>query len=209
MMIIKNHTKYVTDRCIAWHSYCITRKDREKLHKHRSIVLWFTGLSGSGKSTIASILEEKLYKKGVNTYVIDGDNIRHGLCSDLTFNAFDRLQNIRRAGEVARLMFDAGLVVLATFISPYRSDRKMVRDMFGNNHFLEIFVDTSVQICAQRDPKGLYQQAKSGKIKNFTGIDDPYERPHNPDVYLDGTKSIIDLVNQLFDVVALKIFFKI
>lgn len=204
--MIENYTKHIFSRHITWHSYGVTRKDREKLHKHRSIVLWFTGLSGSGKSTLASILEKKLYDKNVCTYVLDGDNIRHGLCSDLKFNDYDRFQNIRRVSEVARLMFDAGLVVLAAFISPYRSDRQIIRNMFKNDHFLEIFVDTPIQICAKRDPKGLYKQAKFGKIKNFTGFDDPYEVPRYPDVHLDGTKPIKDLIDQLFSIVMEKIF---
>lgn len=206
-MIIKNHNnKYVSHRYVTWHTHRITRKDREKLHRHRAIVLWFTGLSGSGKSTLASVLEETLYYKGINTYILDGDNIRYGLCKDLKFDRYDRFQNIRRAGAVARLMFDAGLVVLATFISPYRSVRKMVRNMFEEDCFLEIFVDTPIQICENRDPKGLYQKVRSGRLKSFTGFDDPYEKPQHPDIYLDGTKSITELIDQLLSVIILKIF---
>lgn len=206
MILRKNINKHVSNRCVTWHVYRITRKDREKLHKHRAIVLWFTGLSGSGKSTLASVLEEYLYKKKVNTYILDGDNIRHGLCNDLLFNSYDRSQNIRRAGEVARLMFDAGLVVLATFITPYQSDRKMIRNMFEHDCFLEVFVDTPISVCENRDPKGLYKKAKAGEIKHFTGLDDPYETPENSDIYLDGTKSLTDLVNQLLNIVIYKIF---
>lgn len=205
-MVNKDYIKRIDNEYVTWHVHRITRKDREKLHNHRALVLWFTGLSGSGKSTLASVLEETLYDKGINTYILDGDNIRHGLCRDLKFDSYDRFQNIRRAGEVARLMFDAGLVVLATFISPYRSDRHMLRNMFENNCFLEIFVDTPIQICENRDPKGLYRKARSGKLKNFTGFDHPYEKPQCPDIYLDGTKSIMHLINQLLKIIMFKIF---
>lgn len=207
MVLQKNINKHVATSNVVWNFYRIARKDREKLHRHRAMVLWFTGLSGSGKSTVASVLEECLYKKRVNTYILDGDNIRHGLCNDLLFDSYDRSQNIRRAGEVARLMFDAGLVVLATFITPYKSDRQIIRNMFRGDCFLEVFVDTPISICKNRDPKGLYKKAKAGEIKNFTGVDDPYETPENPDIYLDGTKSLSDLVNQLLNIIILKIFF--
>ncbi|ADV33572.1 adenylylsulfate kinase [Candidatus Blochmanniella vafra str. BVAF] len=204
-MMIKNNNGF-RGRNISWSSYCINRKNREKLHKHRAIVLWFTGLSGSGKTTLASFLEERLYHEGISTYVLDGDNIRYGLCSNLSFSHQDRYENIRRAGEVAWLMFDAGLVVLVAFISPCSSDRKMVRNMFFKNCFLEIYIDTPIEVCKSRDSKNLYKQVQEGKIKNFTGIDSPYESPENPDIYLDGTKTIQELINQLFDAVILKIF---
>lgn len=191
---------------IVWHSYRVSRKDREKLHKHRSMVLWFTGLSGSGKSTLANILEENLYYRKINTYILDGDNVRFGLCRDLQFSMNDRCENLRRAGEVARLMMDAGMVVLATFITPYRSERHIIRNMFAIGDFLEIFVDTPIKVCEKRDPKGLYRKAKLGKIKNFTGLHDSYEKPKNPDIYLDGRKTISELINQLLNILILKIF---
>lgn len=197
------------NRNIFWNSYCVTRQHRERAHRHRAILLWFTGLSGSGKSILANVLEEKLYHRLVNTYVLDGDNLRYGLCYDLKFSTYDRCENIRRVGEVAKLMIDAGLVVLATFISPYRSDRKIVRDMFCVDDFVEIFVDTPLSICEKRDVKGLYKKARAGVIKNFTGVNSFYEYPKNPDIYLDGQQSISVLVSQLLNVVVPKIFFKV
>lgn len=191
---------------IFWNSYRITRRDREILYKHRAILLWFTGLSGSGKSTLASILEEKLYHRSVKTYVLDGDNIRHGLCCDLHFSSCDRRENVRRAGEVAKMMIDAGLVVLATFISPYQSDRQMVRSMFSVDDFIEIFVDTPLYICESRDTKGLYKRAKISDIDNFTGINACYEKSKHPDIHLDGKKSISELINQLLHIIISKIF---
>lgn len=208
-MITNRIDSLVDNNNINWHDYRITRKDRETLHKHRSVVLWFTGLSGSGKSTLANILEDNLYHKNVNTYVLDGDNIRYGLCNDLTFNTDDRRENLRRAGEVAKLMFDAGLVVLATFISPYRIERQMIRNMFPDNCFLEIFIDTPIEICKKRDVKGLYKKAKLGKIENFTGLHTPYEKPEQPDIYLDGRKTILELIDHILHMITLKIFFKI
>lgn len=204
MVIDRKYIRNVSDQYITWNSYRIDRKNREGLHKHRAMVLWFTGLSGSGKSTLAAVLEEKLYYKGISTYVLDGDNVRYGLCSDLQFSNRDRLENIRRVGEVARLMCDAGLVVLVALISPYCSDRKMIRNMFENDSFVEIFVDTPIEVCESRDPKGLYKKAKSGIIKNFTGFDDPYEQPSNPDIYLDGTKPLLCLINKLLN----EVFFR-
>lgn len=193
---------------IIWNSYRINRKDRENLHKHRSAVLWFTGLSGSGKSTLASILEEQLHYKKISTYVLDGDNIRHGLCNDLSFNSFDRSENIRRAGEVVKLMFDAGLVVLVAFIAPYRKDRQMIKNMFSRDSFLEVFVDTPIRICKSRDPKGLYRKFESGQIKNLSGVDSVYEIPLNPDIHLDGKKEISILSEQLFNAAVSIIFSK-
>lgn len=199
----------LNNRNIFWNTYRITRKNREYLHKHRSILLWFTGLSGSGKSVLANILEEKLYYRLVNTYVLDGDNIRHGLCRDLKFNLHDRRENVRRVGEIAKLMIDAGLVVLATFVSPYRADRKMLRDMFSVNDFIEVFVDTPLYLCEEREIKGLYKKARSGTIGDFTGISASYEIPEHPDIYLDGKKTIPELVHQLLGVIISKIFDKV
>lgn len=207
-IMMKENFIYIDKKDVFWNSYRIVRKDREHLNKHRSVLLWFTGLSGSGKSILASILEEELHRRLVNTYVLDGDNIRHGLCDDLTFAACDRRENLRRVAEVAKIMIDAGLVVLAAFISPNYNDRQMVRNMFAVNDFIEIFVDTPLYICEKRDIKGLYKKARSGIIKNFTGVDDLYEIPKNPDIHLDGKKSIAVLIHQLLDVVVSKIFVK-
>jgi len=146
------------------------------------VVLWFTGLSGSGKSTIANLVEKSLAAEGKHTYLLDGDNIRHGLNKDLGFTDADRVENIRRVGEAARLFVDAGLIVLTAFISPFRSERRMARELLGEGEFLEVFVDTPLDVCMQRDPKGLYEKAKAGKIKNFTGIDSPYEAPEKAEL---------------------------
>lgn len=155
--MIEEYTAMLTDESVFWNFYRIIRKNRECLHKHRAILLWFTGLSGSGKSIVANVLEEELHRRLVSTYVLDGDNIRHGLCRDLNFSIHDRHESIRRIGEVAKLMIDAGLVVLVTCISPYQSDRQMVRDMFSINDFIEVFVDTPLCVCEARDVKGLYR----------------------------------------------------
>lgn len=150
----------------------------------KGLLIWFTGLSGSGKSTLAVALEKVLFDKGFKTYLLDGDNIRQGLNKDLTFDENGRVENIRRIGEVSRLMLDAGMLVLSAFISPFRSDRELVKKTVGINSFLEVFVDCPIEICEQRDVKGLYQKARAGAIKNFTGIDSPYEMPQNPDLIL-------------------------
>ncbi|URJ30907.1 adenylyl-sulfate kinase [Blochmannia endosymbiont of Camponotus sp.] len=199
---------YFSDKNIFWNTFYIKRQDREFLHKHRAILLWFTGLSGSGKSILANVLEKKLYDKNISTYILDGDNTRHGLCRDLGFSDYDRHENIRRVGETARLMVDAGIVVLATFISPYHYDRQIIRNMFPVNHFVEIFVDTPLHVCEERDPKGLYKKARSGEIENFTGISAPYERPKKPHIYLNGQKSIVELMNQILQSSFLESLFK-
>jgi bifunctional enzyme CysN/CysC len=155
------------------------------MHGHRPAILWFTGLSGSGKSTIASIVERELHARGAHTYMLDGDNVRHGLNRDLGFTDADRVENIRRVGEVAKLFVDAGLLVLCSFISPFRAERRMVRELVDAEEFVEIFVDTPLEECMRRDPKGLYARAKEGKIKNFTGIDSPYEAPENAEIVID------------------------
>jgi len=176
----------------------IDKAARRTLNGHTSRVLWFTGLSGSGKSTIANALEKALHTQGIRTYVLDGDNVRHGLNSDLGFTDADRVENIRRIGEVAKLMLDAGIVVLTAFISPFRAERDMVRELFEEDEFLEIFVDTSLEIAEARDPKGLYQKARRGEIPNFTGIGSPYEAPLNPDVHIyTENESIDEIVNRL------------
>jgi bifunctional enzyme CysN/CysC len=164
----------------------IDKEARAKLNGHKPMVLWFTGLSGSGKSTIANAVEQKLYALGYRTYVLDGDNLRHGLNRDLGFTESDRVENIRRVAEVARLMVDAGMIVLATFISPFRADREAARDKFSNDEFAEVHVDTSLAECERRDPKGLYKKVRKGEIRNFTGVDSPYEPPLQPELRIEG-----------------------
>src|SRR5471030_863150 len=185
---------------IVWHPHAVTRADREQQHGHKGAVLWFTGLSGSGKSTVAGALEQALHAQGVSTYLLDGDNVRHGLCRDLGFSDDDRRENIRRVGEVAKLMIDAGLVVLTAFISPHRAERDIVRNLLDDGQFIEVFVDTPLAICETRDPKGLYKKARAGELKNFTGIDSEYQAPQAPDVHLDGEQLVTHLVAQLLDV---------
>jgi len=173
---------------IHWQALEVDKAARARLNGHKPCVLWFTGLSGSGKSTIANLVERKLHALGVRTYLLDGDNVRHGLNKDLGFTAPDRIENIRRIGEVAKLMVDAGLIVLTAFISPFRSERKLARDMVGADEFVEIFVDTSLAVVEARDPKGLYKKARRGELKNFTGIDSPYEAPDAPELHLETEK---------------------
>lgn len=161
--------------------------------------MWFTGLSGSGKSTLADAVERQLFAANIQTYLLDGDNVRHGLCHDLGFNESDRQENMRRIGEVAKLMVDAGLVVSTAFISPYRADRQRVRELFSDDQFIEIYVDTPLYICEQRDPKGLYSKARAGEIANFTGIDSPYEPPISPELYIKGEQPLAQSVAQIID----------
>src|SRR5262245_30781493 len=174
---------------ITWHEGHVTREERGTLLKQKGATIWFTGLSGSGKSTIAFTLEHALVQNGHLAYVLDGDNVRHGLNKNLGFSAPDREENIRRIGEVAKLFADAGVVVMTSFISPYREDRDAVRALHAaaGLPYVEIHVDTPIETCEQRDPKGLYKKARAGELKNFTGVDDPYEAPVNPDVTLDAT----------------------
>ncbi|MGM0903233.1 MAG: adenylyl-sulfate kinase [Bacillota bacterium] len=167
---------------ITWHNSTITKQDRQSLNGHKSCVLWFTGLSGSGKSTLANAVDNSLYHEQCKSYVLDGDNIRHGLNKDLSFKKEDRQENIRRIGEVARLFVDSGQIVTTAFISPFREDRDMVRRMFPENEFIEVFVDCPIDVCEDRDPKGLYKKARNGEIPNFTGISSPYEAPNLPEI---------------------------
>jgi adenylylsulfate kinase len=184
---------------VIWHHGEIDREDREKLGGHKGAVLWFTGLSGSGKSTLADAVEAALYKRGCRTYVLDGDNIRHGLNSNLGFSDDDRRENIRRIGEVTRLFCDAGLITLTAFISPFQSDRDAVRALNGDR-FIEVFVNTPLEVCEQRDPKGLYKKARAGEIPEFTGISSPYEAPETPDIdVLTTEQSLEDSVGQVVD----------
>jgi len=187
---------------IVWHPHKVTKKDREKIKNQKGVVLWFTGLSGSGKSTIANEVEFLLNQKGYHTYLLDGDNIRHGLNKDLGFTEHDRKENIRRISEVAKLFVDAGIITLTAFISPFIEDRKKSKNIIGD--FIEIFVDTSFEECIKRDPKGLYKKALKGEIKNFTGVDSPYEKPENPDIHIktsetnpiEAAEKIIEYLNK-------------
>jgi len=169
---------------IYWHTEAITRSDRERLNGHRGFTIWFTGLSASGKSTLAVATEEALYERGYHTYILDGDNVRHGLNKNLGFSPDDRTENIRRIGESANLFRDCGIINLTAFISPYRKDRQTARDLCNDDSFIEVFVDCPVEVCEQRDPKGAYKKARQGIIKEFTGIDAPYEHPENPEIHL-------------------------
>ena len=169
---------------IAWQPLSIGKKERAELKNQKPCIIWFTGLSGAGKSTIANIVDQKLFAKSHHTMLLDGDNVRHGLNRDLGFTEADRVENIRRAGEVAKLMVDGGLIVICSFISPYKAERDMVSGLVGDGEFLEVFVDTPIEECERRDPKGLYSKAKAGKIKNFTGVDAPYEAPTTAEIHL-------------------------
>lgn len=172
--------------------YHISKEQRSKMKKHNSFVLWFTGLSGSGKSTLANLVEKRLFNQGIHTYSLDGDNIRSGLNKNLTFTKEDREENLRRIAEVSNLFVDAGVVVIAAFISPLEKDRNLLRQIIGKDNFVEIFVNTSLQECEKRDVKGLYKKARAGKIQNFTGISAPYEKPKNPDIIVNTESSSLE-----------------
>jgi bifunctional enzyme CysN/CysC len=174
---------------IHWQAIDVNKKAHAELKLQKPCVLWFTGLSGAGKSTVANMVERKLYALGRHTYLLDGDNVRHGLNKDLGFSEVDRVENIRRVGEVARLMVDAGLITLVSFISPFRSERAVARNLLGDDEFFEVFIDTPIAVAEDRDPKGLYKKARSGELKNFTGVDSPYEAPEQPDVHIDTTRT--------------------
>jgi bifunctional enzyme CysN/CysC len=175
-------------------SFDITRHDRETLKGQKGKVIWFTGLSGSGKSTLANALEQALHKAGKHTYILDGDNIRHGLNKDLGFTDEDRVENIRRIAEVAKLMADAGLIVLTAFISPFKREREMARTLIGSDNFIEVYVSTPLDICEQRDPKGLYKKARAGQIPNMTGINSPYEIPDAPDYTANASQDSVETI---------------
>jgi adenylylsulfate kinase len=174
------------------HKFSITRTQRNDLTGHNSFLLWFTGLSGSGKSTIANAVEHALHERGIHTYALDGDNVRKGLNNNLTFTPEDRTENIRRIAEVANLMVDAGLVVLAAFVSPYEKDRNNIREIVGKENYVEIFIDTPLEECERRDVKGLYAKARAGEIRDFTGISAPYETPESPDIKIDTTSNSVE-----------------
>ena len=183
------------DENVIWHQHQVTKQIRSELKKQKPVVLWFTGLSGAGKSTVAGALESQLASLGYHTYLLDGDNVRHGLCSDLGFSSQDRRENIRRIGELAKLMADAGLIVLSAFISPHLAERQMVRDLLPDGEFIEVFVNAPLEVCEKRDPKGLYKKARAGEIPNFTGIDSEYQAPQHPEIDLPaGDKSLDELV---------------
>lgn len=189
---------------IVWHDRHVTKNDKIIMTKQKPCVLWFTGLSGSGKSTIANRLEQMLYDNGNFTYILDGDNIRHGLNKDLGFDDASRVENIRRVGEVAKLFVDSGQIVLTAFISPFVNDRKIVKNLLDEDEFIEIFIDTSLEVCEFRDPKGLYKKARAGEIKDFTGIDSAYEKPIKPDIHIKNDnisteKSCKQIINYLVE----------
>ncbi|MFW2371582.1 MAG: adenylyl-sulfate kinase [Gammaproteobacteria bacterium] len=181
-----------TSTNVVWSDTTITKERRNLLNNQESAVIWFTGLSGSGKSTIANVLEEYLHDLSIRTYILDGDNVRHGLNGDLGFSEQDRVENIRRIGEVSKLFIDAGVMVLTSFISPFSSDRRFVRSLVPGREFIEVYVKCPLEVCEARDVKGLYERARRGEIKYFTGIDSPYEEPENPEVVIDTSKLTVD-----------------
>lgn len=190
---------------IVWHQHDVDKARRAQAKKQKPCVLWLTGLSGSGKSTIANLLEKKLAEHGKHTYLLDGDNVRHGLCGDLTFSDKDRVENIRRIGEVAALFVDAGSIVITAFISPFKSERDFCRNLLEEGEFVEVFIDTPIEECEKRDPKGLYQKARQGDIKDFTGIDSPYEAPESPELTLAFTGQTAEQsAEQLFELLQQK-----
>lgn len=195
-----------TESNIVWHNTSVSKEDRESLLNQKGIVLWFTGLSGAGKSTVANALSVELHNNSYFTYLLDGDNLRHGLNSNLGFSKEDREENIRRVKEVANLFADAGIITLATFISPFRKDRDSIRELLGGR-FVEVFVDCDLEVCEDRDPKGLYKKARTGLIKDFTGIDSPYEKPENPEITINTHKSTIDeCVEQIIEYLKAKAY---
>lgn len=191
---------------IIAHNFTITKKKRIHRNKHNSFLIWFTGLSGSGKSTIANLVEIRLHKASINTYLLDGDNIRKGINKDLTFSSEDRAENIRRIAEISNLFVDAGVVVLGAFISPNRKDRENIKNIVGKNNFIEVYINTSLQECERRDVKGLYKKARKGEIKNFTGISAPYEVPINPDIEIKTEMfSVEEAVDSILKVIKRKL----
>lgn len=185
---------------ITWHDAGITKEERREQNNHHSFVLWFTGLSGSGKSTVANAVAKALFDKNIRNYVLDGDNVRFGLNKNLGFSAEDRTENIRRIGEVSKLFVDSGQVVLTAFISPFQEDRAQVREILEGNEFLEVYVECPLEECEKRDPKGLYKKARSGEIRDFTGIDSPYESPANPELTINtSTQSVEECVQTVIE----------
>jgi adenylylsulfate kinase len=193
----------MSEKNLVWHQATITREARQLQNKHKSAIVWFTGLSGAGKSTLAHAVEDRLYKMGCKTFVLDGDNVRHGLCSDLSFSNKDREENIRRVGEAAKLFLESGVIVLTAFISPFRSDRERVRNLVLHGDFMEVYCKCSLEICESRDVKGMYKKAREGKIPEFTGISSPYEEPYNPELAVEtGSLSIDESVSMVMALLA-------
>lgn len=191
---------------IIAHNFTISKKERIRRNKHNSFLIWFTGLSGSGKSTIANLVEIRLHEDSINTYLLDGDNIRKGINNDLTFSSKDRTENIRRIAEISNLFIDSGIVVLGAFISPYRNDRENIKKIVGKKNFIEVYINTSLKECERRDVKGLYEKARKGEIKNFTGISAPYEAPINPDIEIKTEIfSVEEAVDSIFKVIKKKL----
>ena len=189
-----------SDKNIKWHNLTIDREKLERMRGHKGIVLWFTGLSGSGKSTLANALNESLHKRGLSTFILDGDNIRHGLCKDLGFSDEDREENIRRIGEVANLFMNAGIITITAFVSPFKNDREKVKNIIGAQDFIEVYCAASLNVCESRDTKGLYKKARKGEIKDFTGISSPYEPPSDPNIVVDtGSLDIKNSVQKIID----------
>ncbi|MBI1733477.1 MAG: adenylyl-sulfate kinase [Gammaproteobacteria bacterium] len=189
-----------TNQHTHWHEPTVFRADRERQNRHRSVILWFTGLSGAGKSTLAHALEDELHRRGARTFVLDGDNVRKGLCKDLGFTDADRTENIRRIGELAKLMLDAGLIVMTAFISPFRKDRALARGLVAPGDFIEIYCNAGLDVCEARDPKGLYKKARAGQIPEFTGISSPYEAPEMPELdVVTGSKPVEECVVQIIE----------
>lgn len=196
-----------TNSNLVWHKVRVTKEMREALNGHKALAVWFTGLPSSGKSTIAHLVEEKLYHLGVRTYTFDGDNIRHGLCSDLGFSPEDRAENLRRIAEVIKLFLDAGIVCLAAFVSPFEKDREKIKEIVGKDNLLLVYCKCPPEICEKRDPKGFYQKAKIGKIKNYTGVSSPYEEPICPDLILETDKfSAEECAQKVLQLIKEKIF---
>lgn len=194
---MENQIKKPNSSDVVWHHATVTRPRREALNRHRSVNLWLTGLSGAGKSTLAHEIEERLHQMGCKTYVFDGDNVRHGLCGDLGFSPEDRTENIRRIAEMVKLFLDAGVIALTAFISPFRNDRQMVRDIVGSD-FIEIYCRCPIEVCEERDVKGMYRRARAGEIKAFTGISSPYEAPQNAELILDtGASPLAECVDKV------------
>lgn len=195
--------KQEQDNSLVWHQATVTRERRERANGHRAVVVWFTGLSGAGKSTLAHAVEEALHMEGRRTFVLDGDNVRHGLCADLGFSLDDRRENLRRIGEMARLFVEAGTIALSAFISPMREDRERVRQTVGAENFVEVFVSCPLAVCEQRDVKGMYRRARAGEIKEFTGISSPYEAPEVPALTIDTSNTPLDVcVDQVLHLLA-------
>ena len=196
---MSSEQKAVTSN-VVWHHATVTRARREAINGHRGAIIWFTGLSGAGKSTLAHAVEEVLHQRGCRTFVLDGDNVRHGLCKDLGFTPEARVENIRRVVEVAKILMEAGVIVLTAFISPYRADRDRVRNLVEHGDFVEVYCDSSIEVCESRDVKGLYKKARAGEILEFTGISSPYEVPENPELTIKTGETLLEVcVQQVYE----------